>query len=468
MTEEIKMDKALISGKTPALMETGSQSFEPGKANIHPFANVRKTIQAGLIIIILVFGGFGTWAAFAKLSSAVIGVGIVKVDMNRKTVQHLEGGIIREILVRDGDHVQAGQVLIVLEDARVSASVDLLQGQLDAEFAKSARLMTERDEQAEIVFSAALMKRSHLSEVSELIRAEIYYFNTKRRILFDQIALIKNKIEEINDEILGMKIQIKAHNTSIELLKEEIIANESLENSKYVQKTQILLLKRTVQDYHARKGDSLSDIARAEQKISDMELRIVSLRDDYVQTAASELTGRQATGVQAKIFDLQARLRPSLDAKRRQQITAPITGTVVDLQVFTIGGVVFPRQALMDIVPNDTSLIVEAKIDVESINSVHPGQDADIRLTAYKSRSTPLVFGTVTYVSADRLTDERTEESYYLANIDIDRQSLADAGNLLLYPGMSAEVYIRTGERTAFDIMLSPLTASMRRSFRSE
>ena len=200
----------------------------------------------------------------------MIGVGIVKVDMNRKTVQHLEGGIIREILVRDGDHVQAGQVLIVLEDARVSASVDLLQGQLDAEFAKSARLMTERDEQAEIVFSAALMKRSHLSEVSELIRAEIYYFNTKRRILFDQIALIKNKIEEINDEILGLKIQIKAHNTSMELLKEEIIANESLENSKYVQKTQILLLKRTVQDYHARKGDSLSNIARAEQKISDM------------------------------------------------------------------------------------------------------------------------------------------------------------------------------------------------------
>ncbi|MFT5133136.1 MAG: epimerase transport system membrane fusion protein [Gammaproteobacteria bacterium] len=466
VTDEIQADKALSTGGAPTL--SFADPVVPVHPKLHPFANVRKVIQAGMIIIFLVFGGFGTWGVVAKLSSAVLGTGVVKVDLNRKTIQHLEGGIIKEILVRDGDHVEAGQVLIVIDDARVTASVELLQGQLDAELAKSARLTAERDEQAEIVFSTELLERSVLPEVAELIQAENNYFNTKRRILFDQIVLIKNKIEEIKAEIKGLKTQLDANDRSIVLLKEEIVANESLENSKYVQKSQIRLLKRTVEDYHARIGDTHSDIARAHQKISDMELRIVSLRDEYVQTAASELTGRQAAGVQAKIFDLQARLRPSLDAQRRQQIVAPIAGTVVGLQVFTIGGVINPRQALLDIVPDNNPLIVEAKVGVESINSVHAGLDADIRLTAYKSRSTKLVRGKVTYVSADRLTDERSQEAYYLVHIDVDRQSLADAGDLLLLPGMAADIFIRTGERTAFDIMMSPLTASMGRAFRSE
>ncbi|MGQ0656871.1 MAG: HlyD family type I secretion periplasmic adaptor subunit, partial [Chromatiales bacterium] len=202
-------------------------------------------------------------------------------------------------------------------------------------------------------------------------------------------------------------------------------------------------------------------IAAARQKITGHELRIASLRDEYLQTAADELTASQA-----KIFDLEERLRPLQDASERQQIIAPIAGEVVGLKVFTVGGVIAPREPLLDIVPEDNPLIVEARVNVESIDELRLGMDADIRLTAYHVRSTPLIRGTVTYVSADRLSDEQTRAPYYLAHITVDKESLRAAGELRLLPGMPAEVFIKTQARTALDYLLEPVMGSLRRSLR--
>lgn len=436
-------------------------SAPPPWSGLHPAANVHKIMRAGTVAILLVFGTFGLWATLAPLSGAIIGMGLIKVDLNRKTVQHLEGGIVKEILVRDGDRVQAGQALIVIEDERVDASVDVVQGLLDAEMAKTARLAAERDSLEQIVFPDVLLERADDPEVSELIRTETNFFETRRGAMRQQIKLLEQQIEEARHEIKSLDMRAQAEMEASRLLEEEVAANETLGAKQYVQKTQILTLKRGIEDYKARRGEHLADIARAGQKITDLELRIATTRDTYLQQATEGLTAAQA-----KIFDLQERLRPSQDMQRRQHITAPIAGTVVGLKVFTVGGIIGPREPLMDIVPDANELIVEAQIGVDDIDDVHVGQEADVRLSAYKRRTTPLVIGEVSYVAADRMTSQDGTHSYYITRITVTREALAEAGDIALYPGMPAEVFIRTAERTALDYLLAPVTNVLRRSFR--
>ncbi len=432
---------------------------------LHPATNVHRTIQIGVLVILLVFGFFGTWMTFAPLAGAIVATGTVKVDLNRKTIQHLEGGIVKEIRVRDGQHVKAGDTLIVVSDKRVDATVEVLQGQLDAEMAKAARLQAERDWQDQPVYPDALLARAHLPDVAQLINSEQSFFDTQRASLLAQLDLLEQQSAEAQIEIRAMRDRAAAEEAASALLAEEIAANEQIERSNYVPRVHLLELKRGLQEYRARRGEHLANISQTEQKITDLKIRKVSMRDEYIQNSA-----RQLTDSKAKIFDLEERLRPSEDALTRQHILSPINGTVVDLKVFTLGGIIAPREPLLDIVPDDNPLMVEAQIPLESIDNVHIGQEADIRLSAYQRRSTPLVYGRLIYISADRLSEKGAsgEKFFYLARIEVDRKALADAGDLHMYPGMPAEVYIRTHSRTALDYLLTPITNSMRRSLREE
>ncbi|HEX5476979.1 MAG TPA: HlyD family type I secretion periplasmic adaptor subunit, partial [Burkholderiales bacterium] len=223
----------------------------------------------------------------------------------------------------------------------------------------------------------------------------------------------------------------------------------------------VLALRRAVAEYEARYGEHRAELAKARERASEVELRRVSMQNDYKRTAIDEL--KQST---ARIFDLEERLRPSRDAARRQQVLAPISGEVVNLRVFTAGAVIGPREVLMEIVPHDQVLIIEARIRPEDINHVRPGAEANVRLTAYKQRTTPLIRGSVTYVSGDRLVDSQTKTPYYVVHIDVPASALAQAGNLKLQAGMPAEIFIRTDSRTAFDYLLAPVTNYIRRAAR--
>jgi HlyD family type I secretion membrane fusion protein len=357
--------------------------------------------------------------------------------------------------------VKAGEVLIVIEDKRVDATVEVLKGQLDAEMAKAARLRAERDMHDSIEFPPELTGQADDPQVADQMASEVTYFETRRGALNQQLTLLEKQMQEAREEIAQLNDRAEAQDAAAKLLAEEVAANEQIEKSQYVSRVHVLELKRGIEDYRARRGEHLADIAQAQQKITDLHLRTVSIKDQYVEAAAEELTASNA-----KIYDLEERLRPSEDAKLRQQVISPINGTVVDLKVFTIGGTVAPREPLLDIVPDDNPLVVEAEIPVDSIDDVRIGQEAEIRLSAYKRRSTPLVDGSVVYVSADRLTDRTGEKVYYLARVHVDRKSLAEAGNLEMSPGMPAEVFIKTDERTALDYLLAPVTQSLRRSFR--
>ncbi|PWT75719.1 MAG: HlyD family type I secretion periplasmic adaptor subunit [Proteobacteria bacterium] len=423
--------------------------------------DLRRTIIIGGVVIGLAFAVFTAWGALAPLSGAVIANGIVKVDNNRKTVQHLEGGIVKEIRVRDGDRVKAGQVLVVLEDAAVDASLDMFTGQLWGEMAKAARLAAERDARPTIQFPSTLIARKGNQKVGEVLRAEEHLFEVRRQALTDQERSLRGQVDETKREVAGVTEQIESEARAIEFLKEELAANEGLYNDKFISKARLLALRRELAQTEAQRSEHVADVAKAKEKISELELRILNLRTQAMQQAADDL--EQTT---RRIYDLQERIRPSRDAMERHQVVAPVAGEVVNLRLHTVGGVLAPRDPILEIVPTDTSLIIEARVGVDDIDEVRPGVSADVRLTAYSQRSTPLVSGEVLYVSADRMNDENTHAPYYAAHVRVDAASLAAAGNVQLYPGMPAEVFIRTRERSALQYLLEPLTNTLRRAAR--
>jgi HlyD family type I secretion membrane fusion protein len=436
------------------------EAFLPA-AELDAGIGVGRTVLAGFAVIVLGVAGLGAWAAMAPLSGAVIAPGFVKVDMNRKVVQHQEGGIVKAILVRDGDRVQRGQPLVLIEDVRVDATVDLLRTQLDGERAKAARLEAERTVQAAVQFPADLVQRAGEAKVAEILQRERSVFRARRDALDSQVAVLRRQIAQTEDEARALADQIAAEERALKIQKAELAANADLLARGYVQKTRVMTLERAVADYEARWGEHRAELAKTRQRTSELELRVLGQRNDYVQAATDEL--KEAT---SRIFDLEERLRPSKDQAERQKVLAPIAGEVVGLRVFSPGAAVGPREVLLEVVPEDKTLIIEARIRPEDINHVRAGSPADVRLTAYQQRNTPLVPGTVTYVSGDRMTEGPNTAPFYTVRIDVAPEALAAAGNLRMQAGMPAEVYVRTDERTALDYVLSPITTFLRRGMR--
>ena len=419
---------------------------------MNPERDAAGVVRNGLLLIAGSLVAFGAWAYFAPLTGAIIAPGFVKVDLNRKVVQHQEGGIVSAIRVRDGDLVGEGQELVLLEDVRIDAQLDLIRTQLDAERAKVARLEAERTLAAKPVFPRL--------EKKEFVSREEALFRARRQALDSQIEVLRRQIRETTEEAEALAQQIGAEERALKLQKDELAANQRLLEQGYVQKTRLLTLQRAVAEYEARHGERRAELSRAHQRASELEFRILQMRNAYVQSATDEL--KEST---ARTFDLEERIRPSRDASERQKITAPSAGEVVGLRVFTMGSVIGPREVLMEIVPLEKHLIVEARIRPEDINHVRPGSEADVRLTAYHSRTAPLVPGSVIYVSGDRLVDPQTGAPYYVVHIDVPEKAL-DAARLRLQAGMPAEVFMRTDTRTALDYLLAPVTSYLRRAMR--
>lgn len=431
---------------------------------VDPLREGRRVARAGILVIAVFFGGLGIWGVLAPLSGAVIVPGYVKVVSERKTVQHLEGGIVEEILVKNGDRVEKGQPLIRLREVQVSAAVEVLRQQLDAELAKAARLAAEARRQAVIEFPEALLARRSDPRVATVLRSEQALFDARRRLIDSQVSLLTSQLRQVEEEINGLSSQVKSADEYIAYTREELKMNEALYEKQFVAYTRILTLKRQLAEKEEKRGEYLSLIAQGKQKRSEIEIRIATLHANYVREATDLLKESQRT-----IADLQERLRPVEDALQRLVITAPIAGEVVGLKVFTPGGVIAPREPLMDIVPFNTPLVVEGKVRVEDIAHVKVGGAAEVQLTAYKRRTTPMVAGKVTYVSADRLLEGQGPAAlpYYLTQVEVDPVELAKLGReVTLSPGMPVEVFVKTRERPAIEYLFEPVTDTLRKAFR--
>lgn len=419
--------------------------------------SVQPLIRQGLLVIALAFGGLGTWAAVAPLDGAIIAPGVLKVNGTRKTVQHLEGGLVRQVHVRDGDAVRAGDVLVTLVDERASASLDLLAQQIDQETARAARLAAQRDLAERIEFPAELLRRAGTPRVAPLLQRERALFQAMSNALARHTELTERQIAQTREELAGVQVQSDADDSAAKLMQEEVRAYESLLQQNYIAGAAVLRLRRNQEEYQARRGERQSAAAKARQRVTELELALATRRNDYLQTASDQLTQ-----VAARLAELQERHRAALDQVARQKVVAPIAGTVVALRLFTIGGVVRPGEPLLDIVPSEEGLVVEAQINLDDVDHVHPGQEAQVRLTAFNTRTSPMLDGRVVYLSADKLDTEGGERSYYLVRVALPPQ----AGGAMQLAGMRAEVFLKTAPRTALQYLLEPVTSALRRAAR--
>jgi len=425
------------------------------------FESPRKLITAGIGAILVLVLAVAGWSALAPVSGAVVAAGSVKVDMYRRTVQHQEGGIVGEILVRDGSKVKAGDPLIILKDVKVDASTEMVLTQLDGELAKTARLQAEQAWAKSIVFPDELIKRANDPRIAEILRRETQLFNTRREAYESQLALIRSQIRDTEHEITARQAQIKADRDAVKYSRSELESNRKLQKEGFISQTRILGLERATADVEARLGEHQADIASARARASDLKLKAENLRATMMQDAANEL--RNSTG---QALDLRERLRPLQDAGERQRIVAPIGGEVVGLKFTSVGAVIGPRDPILDIVPENIELIVEARVRPEDINYVSVGAEADVRLTSFRRRITPTVEGSVIYVSADRIEDKQERTAYYVAHVRVTSEALAKAGDLKLQAGMPAEVFIKTAPRSALMYVVDPIFGFLARSLR--
>ena len=417
----------------------------------------------GVAIVAVFFGGLGTWAALAPLDSAAIAPGTVKVDSNRKTIKHLEGGIVGEILVRDGDVVEAGQQLIRLDETRSLATLDLMKGKRIAAAALEARLKAERDGLPAIAFPKWLLDNRSYPTVAETLEGQVNIFRARRQAIEGKTAIQEQRIAQLAEEIKGLRGQIRAEDTQLDLIRTEATDLKILVDKGFARRPRLLALQRQQAEIEGSRSRNWAAIARAQQSIGETRIQISDLRTQMLNDVVLQLRETQA-----ELFDLAERIRAAEDVLQRIDIRAPLAGTIVGLQVHTPGGVIGPGEPLMEIVPSGDRLVVEAQVDPNDIDVVHPGLAAQVRLSAFSTRSTVPIEGRVTSVSADRLADQRTGQPYYLVRIDLTGDVAKELDGAKLYPGMPAEVMIATGARTALEYIFKPISSSLNRAFRQQ
>jgi HlyD family type I secretion membrane fusion protein len=421
----------------------------------------RLTITAG-VILFLGMAPAMAWVALAPLASAVVAPAVVKIDLNRRPVQHAEGGIVAEVKVRDGQRVSKGEPLIILGDVGVSADLERLGLRVRAEEATIARLEAEQAGRSSIVFPKTLLEAAQSEQrLQELLSKERSLFSARREALTGQVGLLRSQRGKVEQELAALDSQVSEASRSLGHQREELQNNRWLLRDGFISGARVSQNEASVADYGVKLAERRSELARAEQRRIDIDLRIRSLESDYRQQASDQL---KVTA--QRLSELREELRKPADAAARQVIVAPADGEVMDLKFTSVGSVIAPRETIADIVPSAPKLLVEAQLRPEDIEQVRRGQPADVRFTAFNPRTTPSVAGQVSYVSADRLIDETTRQPYYLAQIEIDPESMARAGSLVLQAGMPAEVYLLGRERTTLEYLAQPVTDVLRRSVR--
>jgi HlyD family secretion protein len=424
---------------------------------------LRGLIIAGTLVAAAFFGGFGAWAALAPLASAAIAPGTVTVDSHRKTVQHLEGGIIAELLVRNGDDVAAGQVLLRLEDVESRAAFDLLKGQHRALLAQEARLIAERDGESEPAFAPELLSLSADPAVAEILAGQRRILASRNQVLEGQTAVLHQRIRQYEAEIESLKAQIDSGEVQLRFIAEELSGVGELFEKGLEKKSRLLALKREAARLTGMQGDYQGRITQAEQGIAEARMESLSLKEQRDAEVATELRE-----VQVELAEVTDKLRAAQSRLQRTEILAPQAGVVVNLRYFTAGGVIEPASPILEIVPAGERLVVDARLDPMNIDEVRAGMAAEVRLVAFKQRITPTIAGRVQQVSADALVDEQTMRTYYVARVEISPAELDGLNSVELYPGMPVEVMIATGERTALDYLLAPVAQSFQRAFREQ
>ncbi len=431
-------------------------------ATYKTLSSIRREFLLGSVILSGLVIGVGGWAASASVSSAVIGTGEVVLDGNQKQVQHLEGGIVEDIRVREGQIVEAGELLVRLDGTADRARLLELGAKLNELIARRARLRAEASG-AEAMESVA-GPGGGLADLNReaIVRHQRDMFAARRQAREAQITVFRRKIEQLAAVADNLRARVAAKREQTSLLGKDIANTESLVEKGHATHTQLRALRRELEEVRADMGGFAAEIGRAEIEAAEAELRIAQIGIEFREQAVAEL-GEVETAIQA----MSEQYRAAEDRLRRLEVRAPQSGRVLALEVHTRRGVVQPGQSMMRIVPED-ALIIEARVEPQSIDRLQPGQTANVRLSAFNQQTTPELLGQVETISADRLHDSATSQSYYLARVRVSKDELARLGDKELVPGMPAEVFFEGGERTVLSYLVKPLSDQLERSFREE
>jgi HlyD family secretion protein len=420
----------------------------------------------GYVLIFLTFGVVGGWAAVAKIDRAVSAPGVVAIDTNRKTVQHLEGGIVREILVKEGGAVAQGAILFRLENVQAKADYQLNENQLHSLLATEARLVAERDEKDDIAWPAEIAPPSSSSALdtegwdNQVMADQAAEFNKRRSSLQGQVEVLKSRIDQLRDEIHGVQLEQEAAENQVDYINKELTGLRELSQKQLIPTTRLYTMERERERLQGGIGEAIANIAKSNGQIGEYNIQIQQLKEKFQEQIASSLTD-----VRQKVADVREKMAIAKDVLSRSEVVAPVAGTVQNLKIFTIGQVVRPGEPLLDIVPNNEHLIVEVQFSPNDIDGVLIGQQAEIRFPAFRSRIIPLIVGRLESLSRDRIVDETSKQPYYRGIVGLDSTNIPEEWRSRVRAGMPAEVIVASGERTVLSYFVSPLTSTLRKGF---
>ena len=423
--------------------------------------SLKGPIVSGLTILLIFLVGATAWASSAKLASAIIAVGQLKVDSNRKQIQHLDGGIVNEIIVSDGQRVKKGDTLVILDPVQAKSSLGIVAGALFTAELKRSRLQAERDNTEQPDFTRFL-HREH-EDKNSLIDAQQSLFSIRRSVQVSQQEILHQQIENLKSQISGFESQQASTQTQIEISKDELVNLKNLKARGLVGNERLLELERNLAQLEGRAGELVSSIASAKASIDEKRLELIRVKRSFHEQVLAELQD-----VESEIIDLQERANAATHHLQQMVVKAPVDGLIVGLNVHTEGGVVVPGQLLMEIVPDNDALIVEGQVLPTDVDDLRVGQSARVKLSGFQQRTTPELTGMLQYVSADSMLDERSGMTYFIIRVSIAAEELAKLPSEGLIPGMPAEVFVQTGERTALEYLLQPLSDTIDRAWREK
>jgi HlyD family secretion protein len=424
---------------------------------------IKPAATAGLVIIGLVFGVAGTWAALAPLAGAAIATGVVSPDGSRKTIQHLEGGIIKEILVKEGDTVVAGQTLYKLEVTQAQANYSARREQWLRLVATRARLEAHAKDAPRMTLPPEV-QNPETEELSAFVDNQQQLFELRRRGLEERENILRQQLRQIEEQTRGKRLENEGLDLQLKLLEEEAEDKATLVRQRLARKPEYLAIQRSIAEVKSRMGSNIATIGSLEERMGEISLQVNAARTQFRDQNAELLMKTNND-----LAQLEESLTSSQDILRRTEIVAPGAGTVLNMRFRTVGGVVRPGEPVVDLVPREDNLVIDARLPATDIDVVRSGLPAMVHLIPYLTRDTPMLEGVVTHVSADSNVDQKTEQRFYELKVKVDRSKLDALGHTIeLSPGMPVEVFVMTRNRTALGYMFEPLTRSFRRAFRED
>lgn len=439
------------------------KKFKKDMPGVSEHPSVEESFRWGWMILLVFLGGFLLWSLLFRLDTGAIANGRFIILGEKKIVQHLEGGIVKEIRIKEGQTVKEGEVLLTLEETQVRASLDLNQGQLWEALAAENRINAELNNDPKIRFTEELINAENQAVVQKIMDSEQRLFKANNESYQQQIKVLHQRIEQYKKQIEGHQAQVKSSATQLELINRELEAVQYLIERKLIDKPRLYKLQRNAAKLLGDKDEYLGMIAKAEQGIGETEFQINSVTADRRKELLEKLKE-----IQEKLSDLREKVKANSDVLRRTTIRSPKAGVVLNLKANTVGGVIKPGEDICDIVPVDYQLILQVQVSPTDIDVVKPGLPATIRLTAYKQRVVPTFNGVVTEVSADIQEDPTTKMLFYHVRVQFTPEGLAllqDMPEVKLYPGMPAEAVIIVDNETAFSYLIAPLLDNFRRAF---